>query len=89
MRALFIVVRVLGAAVIVAAIVTQFANNVSYWKSVGIEDLTPLPINFFSFFTIDANVLSVVSFLVGAVLLIRKVDDSARWAVFRDRKSVV
>lgn len=83
MRGLFIVVRILGAAAIIAAIVTQFANNVTFWQTAGIDDLTPLPINFLSYFTIDSNILSVVAFLIGAVLLIRRVDDTQGWAVFR------
>lgn len=83
MRGLFIVVRILGAAAIIAAIVTQFANNVAFWMSQGITDLSALPVNFLSFFTIDSNILSVVAFLVGAVLLIRRVDDTQSWAVFR------
>jgi hypothetical protein len=83
MRALFIVVRILGAVAITAAIATQLANNVAYWRSVGIEDLSPLPVNFFSFFTIDSNILTVVAFLAGAVFLLRRRDDSRGWAVFR------
>lgn len=83
MRALFIVVRILGAAAIAAAIVTQFANNVTFWTAAGIEDLTALPVNFLSYFTIDSNILTVVSFLVGAVFLILKRDDTPRWAIFR------
>lgn len=83
MRLLFIVVRILGAAAIVAAIVTQLANNITYWRAEGIEDLSTLPVNFFSFFTIDSNILTVVAFIAGAALLIRRRDDSPGWGVFR------
>lgn len=83
MRALFIVVRIAGAAAIVAAIVTQLTNNYSYWAQVGITDFSSLPVNFFSYFTIDSNVGTVVVFLVGAVLLIRKLDDPHGFGVFR------
>lgn len=83
MRVLFIVIRIAGAAAIVAAIATQLANNVSYWTQVGITDLTSLPINFFSYFTIDSNVGTVVVFLIGAVLLIRKLDDPRWFGILR------
>jgi hypothetical protein len=83
MRALFIVIRIAGAAAIIAAIVTQLANNVGFWKSVGITDLSSLPVNFFSYFTVDSNVGTVVVFLVGAVLLILKRDDSRGFGLFR------
>ena len=83
MRALFIVIRIAGAAAIVAAIVTQLVNNVGYWKSVGITDFSSLPVNFFSYFTIDSNVGTVVVFLIGAVLLIRKLDDPRWFGILR------
>jgi len=83
MRALFIVIRLLGAAAIVAAIVAQLANNFAYWGANDIGPASALLVNFFSYFTIDSNVLSVVSFLVGVVFLIQRKDDSARWGVFR------
>src|ERR1700712_3036377 len=83
MRGLFIVVRLLVAAAIVAAVATQLTNNVSYWHASGITDLSSLPVNFFSFFTIDSNVLTVVVFVVGAVFLIRKVDGPRWFAISR------
>lgn len=83
MRALFVVVRVVGAGLITAAIVTQYVQNVGYWQAQGIDDLSTLPLNFFSFFTIDSNILTVISFAVGAVLLVRGVADGPRYAVFR------
>ena len=83
MRALFIIIRIAGAAAIVAAIVTQLVNNVGYWKTVGITDFTSLPVNFFSYFTIDSNVGTVVVFLIGAVLLIRKLDDPRWFGILR------
>jgi hypothetical protein len=78
MRALFFVIRILGAAAIVAAIVTQLVNNYSYWSAQHITDFSSLPVNFFSFFTIDSNVITVFVFIAGVVFLLRKADDP-RW----------
>jgi hypothetical protein len=84
MRALFIVVRILGAAAITAAIVGQLVQSVGFWDSIGLSDKTNLFVNFFSFFTIDSNVGTVIVFLIGAVLLIRGVGDDPQWfAVLR------
>jgi hypothetical protein len=79
MRPLFLVVRLLGAAAIVAAIATQLANNIGYWMQQGLAPLSALWVNFFSFFTIDSNVLTVVVFLIGAGLLIRGRGEDPRW----------
>ncbi len=83
MRALFIAVRIAGATAIVAAIVTQLVNNVAFWKQAGITDFSSLPVNFFSYFTIDSNVGTVVVFLIGAVYLIRKMDDPGWFGILR------
>jgi hypothetical protein len=84
MRALFIVVRILGAAAITAAIVGQLVQSVGFWDSIGLSDKTNLFVNFFSFFTIDSNVGTVIVFLIGAVLLIRGAGDDPQWfAVLR------
>ena len=80
MRGLFIVVRILGAAAIVTAIVGQLITSYGFWTgSAGITDVSTQVVNFFSFFTIDSNLLTVAVFLVGAVYLIRSRDDEPRW----------
>ncbi|CAN5243804.1 Pr6Pr family membrane protein [soil metagenome] len=80
MRGLFIVVRVAGAAAIVAAVVGQLITSYGFWTGeAGITDVTVQVINFFSFFTIDSNVLTIVVFLIGAVFLIRNTDTEPRW----------
>ena len=71
MRALFIVLRLAGAAVVAAAIIGQFLYSMEYRAERGIAENGIPVVNFFSFFTIDSNVLTVVILLVGAVLLIR------------------
>jgi hypothetical protein len=84
MRAFFIVFRVLGAALIVAAIVGQLIQSIGFWDSIGLVDKTNLFVNFFSFFTIDSNVGTVLVFLIGAVLLLRRSAEDPEWfAVLR------
>ncbi|MEO8094184.1 MAG: Pr6Pr family membrane protein [Pseudolysinimonas sp.] len=79
MRALFIVVRLAGAALIVAAIVGQLAQSLGSWAAVGIQNPAIQLVNFFSFFTIDSNVLTVAVFLIGAIYLIRGRTGDERW----------
>lgn len=85
MRALFIVIRILGAAAIVAAMVGQLLTSVDFWNASGVGDrIGNLFVNFFSFFTIDSNVGTVLVFLIGAVLLIRRNAADPHWfAVLR------
>lgn len=83
MRVLFVVVRILGAVAIIAGIIAQLANNVGFWKQVGLSDLSSLPVNFFSFFTIESNVATAFVFLVGAVFLLRKIDDPKWFGIIR------
>lgn len=83
MRPLFIVVRIAGALAIIAAVVGQLQLSLQVWAGLGITDPSVQLANFFSFFTIDSNVLSVVVLAIGAVLLIRNVPDSRGFAVFR------
>lgn len=85
MRALFIALRLLGAAAITAAIVGQLVTSIGFWEQTGVGDRTAnLFVNFFSFFTIDSNVGTVVVFLVGAVLLLRGGGEDPHWfAVLR------
>ncbi|MEO8262820.1 MAG: Pr6Pr family membrane protein [Pseudolysinimonas sp.] len=80
MRALFIIVRIAGAAAIVAAVVGQLITSVGFWTGpAGLTDISTQFVNFFSFFTIDSNLLTVVAFLIGAVCLIRGENPEPRW----------
>ncbi len=83
MRPLFVVVRIAGAAAIVAAIVAQLVRTYQYWGEQGISQRGDVFVNFFSFFTIDSNVGSVAVFLIGAVVLIRRLDDPRWFGVLR------
>jgi hypothetical protein len=79
MRALFVAVRLLGAALIVAAIVGQLITSLGNWAASGIDNPTTQLVNFFSFFTIDSNVLTVVVFLIGVVCTLRGKTQDERW----------
>ena len=71
MRVFFVLFRVLGAGAITAAIVGQYLHSLNFRALKGIEENGVPAVNFFSFFTIDSNILTVVVFLIGAVLLVR------------------
>jgi len=70
-RILFIVVRALGAIAIAAAIIAQLLRTLTFETDAPGWDLTFMMVNFFSFFTIDSNVLSVATLAIGAVLLLK------------------
>jgi hypothetical protein len=74
----FGVVRVLMAALTIAAIVTQFVSSVNNLAGNN-GDVGAFVVNFFSFFTIDSNVLYVVVLLIGALLLFGRSGDDPGW----------
>lgn len=71
MRILFAALRLVVAAGVTAAIVAQLVLSIGLWTDAGV-DLGVYVTNFFSFFTIESNVLTVVVCLIGAVLLIAR-----------------
>ncbi len=79
MRIVFGILRVSIAAAIIAAIVGQLIVSVDNWHRAGITDISTQIVNFFSFFTIESNVLTVVVALIGAWFLFarRGVDPNA------------
>lgn len=79
MRILFVLVRVAGAAAIAAAIIGQYIHSLNFRAAEGIEENGVPAVNFFSFFTVDSNILTVVVFLIGAVLLVRSREDDPLW----------
>jgi len=83
MRIVFAVLRIAVAALIVAAIVGQLITSLGYWGDKGGVDTTTHTVHFFSFFTIDSNILSVVALLIGAFfLLFRKGENPAGYNLF-------
>ena len=82
MRIATIVLRLAAAAAIVAAIVGQLTLSVSNWTANGLDTGAQL-VNFFSFFTIDSNVLSVLVLVIGAILAAKRKADPGWFAVAR------
>lgn len=74
----FIIVRAFMAALTLAAVVAQYTVSVQYWLDHD-EDLGLRTANFFSFFTIDSNVLALVTLAMGAVLLARGMRTDSAW----------
>ena len=79
MRFLFAVLRFVAAAAIGAAIVGQLVHSIDFRAGQGATDVGAFLVNFFSFFTIDSNLLSVVTLLIGGVLLLRGRGAEPRW----------
>jgi hypothetical protein len=79
MRIVWGILRVAIAAAIVAAIVGQLILSTSNWHSLGITDTTIQVANFFSFFTIESNVLTVVVMLIGAWFLVTRKGTDPTW----------
>jgi hypothetical protein len=76
------VVRVLFAALGVAAIVAQLDRSIDNWHKTGLSVAFGVT-NFFSFFTIDSNVGTIVVLLLGAIFVFAKKDDARWYTVFR------
>lgn len=79
MRIAFAIGRVALAAAVVAAIVGQLITSYGYWTTHGVTNLAVSYTNFFSFFTIESNLLTVVVMLIGAVLLVTRTDSDPQW----------
>jgi len=71
MRPLFVAVRIAGAVLVVVSVVVQFQTSLEYWASQGVQDLTTKIVNFYSFFTIQSNLVGAATFVIGAVVLVR------------------
>jgi carbon starvation protein CstA len=84
MRLVFVTLRVVFAAAIAIAAFSQMAHSIAFRASQGATDAGFFVVNFFSFFTIESNLLSVVALLIGAVvLLVRQGDDPGGYTVLR------
>lgn len=78
MRILWATLRIAFAVAGVAAIVGQLVLSISVVEGSG-RSVGLLIWNFFSFFTIDSNVLAVVVLLLGAARLVTKPGADPRW----------
>ncbi len=84
MRTTFLLLRAAGAIAVVAAVVGQLLVSLDYWTTTGVRDLATSVANFFSFFTIQSNIVGAVSLAIGAVHLARGGGEDPRWfAVLR------
>lgn len=81
-RPLVTLLRLAGAALIVVAIVAQLVRSIENTVAAG-GDVGFVLVNFFSFFTIESNVLAVVAFLVGAIFVATGRAETTGFTVFR------
>jgi len=73
------VIRLVVAAAIIAAIVGQLQLSIGYWQAKGGVDVAAHVAHFFSFFTIESNILAAAVMLVGLWLLFVKKGEDPRW----------
>jgi len=79
MRQLFAVARIAVAIAIIAAVVAQLSHSLNIWRAANYQDVPTAVVNFFSFFTIDSNVASVVVLLIGAAILLMRRGADPHW----------
>lgn len=79
MRRMWIAGRLVAAALVLAALAAQLVNSLT----VGTEPASAVVANFFSYFTVQSNLLSVVVLAASAVTLLRTGRDGPRLAVVR------
>jgi len=79
MRYLFAALRIVVAVAIVAAVVGQLITSIGYWGAKGGVDVATHVVHFFSFFTIESNILSAVILLIGAYFLLFRTGADPRW----------
>jgi hypothetical protein len=81
-RNVIAVVRVLVAALIVWAMVAQLERSAMYWEKIG-QSVTFGITNFYSFFTIDSNIGTVLICLIGATFAFARKPDPNWFLLFR------
>ncbi|MEB4615868.1 Pr6Pr family membrane protein [Leucobacter sp. M11] len=79
MRPALLVLRFGTAAAIIAAIVAQLVRSLGVWAERGDQRIDIDVLNFFSFFTIQSNILGAVALTIGGVSLARRATPP-RWA---------
>jgi len=78
MRIGFAILRAVVVVVMVAAVAAQLTRSIQVTAAAG-GSVAGLLVNFFSFFTIDSNVLGLVVLAIGAVLLLVRRGDDPEW----------
>ena len=79
MRILFAVLRIAVALAIIAAVIGQLRTSLGYWDSLGNVNVATHVVHFFSFFTIESNILSAVVLLLGAFFLLTDAGPDPKW----------
>lgn len=79
MRSKFTAARVVVAIAIVAALAAQLAKSISVANEDGPSRTGAVVANFFSYFTVDSNSLTVVVLMLGAIVLARSPEPEPRW----------
>jgi hypothetical protein len=82
MRIAFAIIRIAIAGAVAAAIVGQLLHDFPYWASIGVENPGAHVVHYFSFFTIDSNILNVAVLLIGAYFLSFRRGDDPDWFSF-------
>ena len=75
--------RLAVAGLITAAIVGQLMYSLAYWNGLEYSNVDFQLVNFFSFFTIDSNIVAAVTLFLGAFLVLRGGADPRWFAVLR------
>jgi len=84
MRPLFVAVRIAGAVLVIVAVIVQLQTSLAFWNGQNAPDIATKVVNFFSFFTIQSNLVAAASLAIGAVLLTRRGATDTQWyAVLR------
>lgn len=84
MRLVAVALRFAAVVLALAAILAQFRRSLELWGQLGAPDVATRVVNFFSFFTIQSNLIAAASFAIGAVLLVWGGRTDPRWfAVLR------
>src|SRR5690606_20959535 len=84
MRLVVVALRFAAVVLALAAVLAQFRRSLELWGQLGAPDVATRVVNFFSFFTIQSNLIAAASFAIGAVLLLWGGRTDPRWfAVLR------
>lgn len=84
MRLAVAVARLAVALLTVVAIAVQLQRSIEVWTAQGASDIAVKLVNFFSFFTVQSNLIAAASLAIGGVLLVRgRVADPRWYAVVR------
>ncbi|HWD61678.1 MAG TPA: Pr6Pr family membrane protein [Humibacter sp.] len=78
-RVLFVVVRVVVAAAVCFAVVRQLITSLDFWRAGGVENVSVYVVNFFSFFTVEANLIAAAAALIGGAFLVAGRMPDPRW----------